>query len=236
MNNLVRWLPAITNTGSYVRGTVARSALGVAGLACLSAVAVGPAAAAQAVPSSAAGPAAAAQQADQRSTKSLEDYTFQAQPNIYYCGPASTRIALSAKGEIKSQDDLAGKLGTTVAGTASAFDITRVLNSELGKDVYKTGEIPTDTARPEEVQRLRTDLRKAIDEDRIPVVNVIGSAVDADNVQRSFPVGHYLTVVGYQDDGDMVKLADPWQPVGDGTYWIQVDELANWAASRGYSA
>ncbi|RGC65362.1 hypothetical protein C5N14_28870 [Micromonospora sp. MW-13] len=28
-------------------------------------------------------------------------------------------------------------------------------------------------------------------------------------------------------DGDQVKIADPWQPVG---------ELAEWTASRGYSA
>ncbi|MEV4202756.1 C39 family peptidase [Micromonospora globbae] len=229
-----RWLPAITS-GSVVRGTVAKSALGVAGLACLGAVAAGAAGVQAAAPAAAATPAAV-QQADKPSAKSLSDYTFQAQPNIYYCGPASTRIALSGQGKLKSQDELAGKLGTTVAGTASAFDITRVLNAELGKDVYKTGEIPTDTVSPDEVQRLKTDLRKAIDENRIPVVNVIGAGVDADGLTRSFPVGHYLTVVGYEDDGSMVKLADPWQPVGDGTYWIQVDELANWAATRGYSA
>ncbi|NJP35806.1 C39 family peptidase [Micromonospora sp. HSS6-12] len=236
MNYPARWLPAITNAGSVVRANVAKSALGVAGMACLGAVAAGPAMAAQAGSGSAAAPIAAVQEADKRSANSVRDYTFQAQPNIYYCGPASTRIALSAKGKIKSQDELADKLGTTFAGTASAFDITRVLNSELGEDVYETGEIPNDTASEDEVQRLESDLRKAVDENRIPVVNVIGSATDADGTARSFPVGHYLTVVGYEDDGNKVKLADPWQPVGDGTYWIAVDELANWAASRGYSA
>jgi hypothetical protein len=86
------------------------------------------------------------------------------------------------------------------------------------------------------VRRLKTDLRQAIDDKRIPVVNVIGSGTEADGLQRSFPVGHYLTVVGYEGDGDKVKLADPWQPVGDVTYWIMVDGLGNRAASRGYSA
>lgn len=207
--------------------------LAVAGLAVLGVVTAGPVTAVQAAPQPTT---ASDHQTDKSSDKRVDNYTFQAQPNIYYCGPASTRIALSAQGKIQSQDELAGKLGTTVAGTASAFDITRVLNDSMGKDVYKTVEIPNNSASPDEVQRMKADLTKAVDEERIPVVNVIGSAVDADGVQRSFPVGHYLTVVAYDGDGDKVKIADPWQPVGDGTYWMTVNDLANWSASRGYSA
>jgi hypothetical protein len=55
-------------------------------------------------------------------------------------------------------------------------------------------------------------------------------------VQRHFPVGHYITVVAYDGDGGRVKIADRWQPVGDGTYWMSVDELTQWSATRGYSA
>lgn len=208
-----------------------RSALGVAGVALAAGVAA-PVTGALAAPSSVPS-VAAVQQAGKTSDKRV-DYRFQEQPNIYFCGPASTRIALSAQGKIQSQDELASKLGTTVAGTASAFDVTRVLNEELGKDVYKTGEIPNDSATADEVRRLKDDLTTAIDNDRVPVVNVIGAGTDADGVSRDFPVGHYLTVVAY--DGDQVKIADPWQPVGDGTYWMSVGELAQWAASRGYSA
>ncbi len=221
MNTLTQWTTART-------AVVRRSALGVAGLALVAAPVTGALAAPSSVPS-----VVAVQQAEKKSDKRV-DYRFQEQPNIYFCGPASTRIALSAQGRIQSQDELASKLGTTVAGTASAFDVTRVLNEELGKDVYKTGEIPNDMATADEVRRLKDDLTTAIDNDRVPVVNVIGAGTDADGVSRDFPVGHYLTVVAY--DGDQVKIADPWQPVGDGTYWMSVGELAQWAASRGYSA
>jgi hypothetical protein len=226
MNTLTRW------TSAGRSAAVRRSALGVAGLALVGSAVAGPAAAVVAAPASAT-PVAA--QADKKSDKRV-DYRFQEQPNIYFCGPASTRIALSAQGEIRSQDELAAKLGTTVAGTASAFDITRVLNETLGKDVYRTGEIPNDTATADEVRRLKTDLTTAIDNERVPVVNVIGSGTDANGVQRDFPVGHYITVVAYDGDGGRVKIADPWQPVGDGTYWMSVDELAQWSATRGYSA
>lgn len=186
MNNPARWISAIT------RPAVAKSALGAAGLALIGTVAVGPATAAQAAGQPTT---TTVDQADKPSDKRVDNYAFQAQPNIYYCGPASTRIALSAQGKIQSQGELADKLGTTVAGTASAFEITRVLNDSLGKDAYKTVEIPNDSASEDEVQRLNADLTKGIDEERIPVVNVIGSAVDAEGVARSFPVGHYITVV-----------------------------------------
>src|SRR5690348_6255911 len=56
-------------------------------------------------------------------------YSFQWQQNYYYCGPAATRIALTARGYYYSQDYLAGQLGTTKYGTNSAADTTRVLNS-----------------------------------------------------------------------------------------------------------
>ncbi|MET8361284.1 C39 family peptidase [Micromonospora sp. NPDC005171] len=225
MNTPTQWTEART-------AVARRSARAVAGVALVAAGLAAPATSALAAPTQV--PSVAAVQMLEKQSDKRVDYRFQEQPNIYFCGPASTRIALSAQGKIQSQDELAAKLGTTVAGTASAFDITRVLNQELGKDVYKTGEIPNDAATADEVQRLKADLSTAIDNDRVAVVNVIGSGTDVDGLSRDFPVGHYVTVVAY--DGDQVKIADPWQPVGDGTYWMSVGELAEWAASRGYSA
>ncbi|ADU09739.1 MULTISPECIES: C39 family peptidase [Micromonospora] len=225
MNNPARRL-SVSHTHNFA---MVRKCVAAAGVALAGMIAAGPATAAYAAPAAAATARAA-------SAKQVNDYTFQAQPNIYYCGPASTRIALSAQGKMEDQDKLASELGTTFAGTASAFEITRVLNDSLGRQMYKTVEIPNESASADEVTRLRTDLTKAIDEQRIPVVNVIGTAVDAEGITRSFPVGHYLTVVGYDSDGGRLKIADPWQPVGDGTYWISAADLANWSASRGYSA
>ncbi|MFR9777000.1 C39 family peptidase [Micromonospora sp. MS34] len=216
-------------------GIVRKGTLGVAGLAFAGGVLAGPGTAAEAAAPQADKPSTAAQPDKSKTDKRAGDYTFEAQPNFYYCGPASTRIALSAQGNLPSQDELAEKLGTTQAGTPSAFDITRVLNEELGAELYRTGELPTDSVTPEQVQRMKADLKAAIDDDRVAVVNVIGAGTDLDGIVRSFP-GHYLTVVAYEGDGERVKIADPWQPVGDGTYWMDVEELANWAASRGYSA
>ena len=160
-------------------------------------------------------------------------YQYEAQPNFYYCGPASTRIALSAEGMTVSQDELAQKLGTTENGTDSALDITRVLNEYTGGK-YKTTEIRDDVATKEQVERLRVDVKSAVDSGRPVVANIRGGAVDVDGVEHSYP-GHYLTVVEYKDNGNTVLIADPASP-NEPTYWMDVTELANWIAGRGYSS
>jgi Peptidase_C39 like family len=239
MTTFGRWLPAITHTSVLGNNALVRKgALGLAGLAVVAGAIAGPATTAHAAPPQPDKPAAAVQQADQSNAvknKNLR-FSYQEQPNVYYCGPAATRIALSAHGNAPSQQQVAKKLGTTQAGTDSVNDVTRVLNQALGKRAYTTTEIPTPSAKTAQVQRLKTDLTNAIDHQRIPVVNVIGTATDTDGGNHSFPTGHYLTVVGYTANGNQVKIADPWQPVGDGTYTMTTTNLANWAATRGYTA
>ncbi|MCZ7440113.1 C39 family peptidase [Micromonospora sp. WMMC241] len=201
---------------------VRRCLLSVAGLAAAGSAVAGPTAAAHAAPTPVKG----------KGDRSA-DYEYQAQPNFFYCGPASARIALSAEGKDVSQDELAAKLGTTESGTDSAIDVTRVLNEYTGGK-YKTTEIRDDVATPGQVERLRADVRAAVDADRPVVANILGGARDVDGVEHYYP-GHYLTVVRYQDDGNTVLIADPARP-DEPTYWMSVTELANWIAGRGYSS
>ncbi|MFU8870913.1 C39 family peptidase [Micromonospora sp. SL4-19] len=212
-----------------------KSMLSVAGLVMSGGVIAGPAVAAHAADANPAAPAAgqgsgkgAGDNGDRRA-----DYQYQAQPNYFYCGPASTRIALSAEGKQVSQDELAQKLGTTVNGTDSAIDITRVLNDYSGGK-YKTTEIRDDVATKDQVEQLRTDVKAAVDQGRPVVANIRGTALDVDGVAHSYS-GHYLTVVEYKDDGHTVLIADPASP-GEPEYWMNVTDLANWIASRGYSS
>lgn len=164
------------------------------------------------------------------------NYQFQWQQNGYYCGPAATRIALSARGYVYSQDYLAGQLGTTVNGTNSAADTTRVLNSLGSTGFYETKWIPGSTATQDEINRLQWDVVYDIDRNYPIVANVVGSAVDTDGDVHSYSGGHYLTVVGYSDNGWTVKLADPADANGYGWYWMTTTRLAIWIAERGYSA
>ncbi|MFI6819902.1 C39 family peptidase [Micromonospora sp. NPDC050187] len=163
------------------------------------------------------------------------DIQYQEQTTFYYCGPAATRIALTARDVVRSQDDLAQRLNTTQSGTNSAADTTRVLNDLVGRDVYRTRTIPGNAATPAQMDRLQADVVRAVGNGYAVVVNIAGSATDVAGGWHSYPGGHYLTVVGYRDNGRTVKIADPANAAA-GSYWMTTIGLAHWAATRGYSA
>ncbi|MTK04827.1 hypothetical protein FF096_22860 [Micromonospora sp. CP22] len=162
-------------------------------------------------------------------------YDHQAQINGYYCGPAAVRNALSAAGIARTQDALASQLGTTFAGTNSAEDTTRVLNAIVKGKPYKTTMIRGGAATPAQMDQLQADVVAAVTDGRGVVVNVAGTATDTDGRWHSFPGGHYVAVVGYKDSGRLVKIADS-ADASYPSYWLSTIDLANWAATRGYSA
>ncbi|WP_328348855.1 C39 family peptidase [Micromonospora sp. NBC_00421] len=161
-------------------------------------------------------------------------YEYQAQTTYYYCGPAAVRNALSAAGIERSQDDLAAQLGTTEMGTNSAEDTTRVLNAVVKGDPYRT-RMFAGTPSDAQAERLRADVVATVTDKRAVVANVVGDVTDLDGGWHSFPGGHYVAVVGYQDNGRIVRIADSADPSLP-AYWVSVTTLANWIATRGYSA
>ncbi|MDG4771982.1 C39 family peptidase [Solwaraspora sp. WMMD792] len=215
-----------------------RSALSVAGLLVAGGVVAGPAAAAQAAPASdtarSTTASASSGSGEWSSEGRLLNTRYERQPNFYYCGPAATRIALTAQGRELSQDEVASRLGTTVAGTDSAEDTTRVLNELTGDDKYRTTAIEASKASQAQIDQLRDDVRATVDDGRAVVANIIGTVSDVDGRTHSYPGGHYVTVVGYGEGGDAVKIADP-AFLGAEHYWVSTETLAHWIATRGYS-
>lgn len=213
--------------------TMRKIALTVAGVAATAGGIAGPAVAAQAAP---AKPAEQAQ-TDRKPTGERElNVRYEAQPNFYYCGPAATRNALSVQGKNIDVAAMAKEMGTTEAGTNSINDITPVLNKETGKkDAYKSVEIRENSADDKQTDKLRTDIVRTIDDSRAVVANIAGTTTDTDGVTHSFEGGHYISVVGYRDGGKTVTIADSANP-DQASYRISVDNLADWIATRGYSA
>ena len=159
------------------------------------------------------------------------------QPNGYYCGPAATRIALSAlKKKAPSHGRLAKQLGTTTAGTNSVADITRVLNKQIGSKRYQATKIPNAKPTPKQVAKLRADIVSSITKGEPVVANIVGTVTDNAGARHSYQGGHYLTVVGYENNGKTVKITDPADRVGSNSYKISTTKLAKWVATRGYSS
>jgi len=236
-NTLPNWLPDVGPKGSR------KAILGIAGLAFVGAGIGGPVAMASGSSTPQTEPVAYVTSASDNvadkmhapSSKAVK-YDYKRQPNFYYCGPAATRIALSTVGHTPSFDDVAKRLGTTVDGTNSAEDTTRALNAMAGGHFYKTHTIPGKTANQKQVDQLSKDVVNALDKDHAVVANIAGTVDDESGATHSYEGGHYLTVVGYANGGQDVKIADPADATGNGSYWLHVGQMANWIATRGYSA
>ncbi|MEH1102961.1 C39 family peptidase [Micromonospora sp. CPCC 205561] len=209
-----------------------KTALTVAGLAFTGGAIAGPVTTAVAAPTGSK-PVSVSQ--DRKHGERELGVRYEAQPNFYYCGPAAARNALSVQGKNIDVDGMAQRMGTTEAGTNSINDITPVLNKETGKDAYQSVEIRDPKADDKQTDKLRTDIVTAIDEGHAVVANIAGTATDTDGVTHSFEGGHYISVVGYRDNGNTVTIADSANPT-QASYRMSVDNLADWIATRGYTA
>ncbi|MEV0136393.1 C39 family peptidase [Dactylosporangium sp. NPDC050688] len=163
-------------------------------------------------------------------------YRFAWQENFYFCGPAATRIALTARSMYPSQSEVAQSLRTTVNGTDSADDTTRTLNAYTKSSFYKSHYITGQSATQAEIDRMQADIVNAIANGYAVVANITGSAVDDKGGSHAYPGGHYIAVVGYSNGGKTVKIADPADALGVGHYTLTTAKLAHWTALRGYSA
>ncbi|MEV0723005.1 C39 family peptidase [Micromonospora purpureochromogenes] len=213
---------------------IRKTALTFAGVAATAGGIAGPALAAHAAPTQGT---TASVSSDRKSHGERElNVRYEAQPNFYYCGPAATRNALSVQGKDIDVDAMAKEMGTTEAGTNSINDITPVLNKETGtKNAYRSVEIRDSKADRKQTDKLRTDIVRTIDDGRAVVANIAGTATDTDGTTHSFEGGHYISVIGYRDGGKIVTIADSANP-DQASYRMSVDNLADWIATRGYSA
>ncbi len=173
------------------------------------------------------------QTADRKGERELR-VDYEAQDTFFYCGPAATRNALSVQGKDIDQHEMAKRMGTTEAGTNSINDITPVLNKETGHDVYRSVTISSPRADDGQTDKLRADIIKTIDDGRAVVANIAGTATDITGTTHSFEGGHYISVTGYRDNGNHVKIADSANP-NTAEYWMTTDTLADWIATRGYA-
>ncbi|MCX5144427.1 MULTISPECIES: C39 family peptidase [unclassified Streptomyces] len=162
---------------------------------------------------------------------------YQVQETGYWCGPAATRIALSARMAPPSQGDLAWQLGTTEAGTDHIGQVTGVLNANLGGGWYETKEMPNDPPTQAQRDLLWYDIVFDIDRNYPLVTNIVAPP---GNQPPGYPsdqtIYHYFTVFGYDEVDRTVLIADPASFSGNQIYWISFDQLATLIPPKGYSA
>ncbi len=162
---------------------------------------------------------------------------YQVQQTGYWCGPAATRIALSARIAAPSQSTLASQLGTTVNGTDWIGQVTGVLNADLGTGWYETKEMPNDPPTQAQRDLLWNDVVLDINNNYPIVANIVAPP---GNQPPGYPsdqtIYHYFTVIGYDDANSTVLIADPASFSGNQIYWLSFDQLATLIPPKGYSA
>ncbi|WP_020391157.1 C39 family peptidase [Kribbella catacumbae] len=187
----------------------------------------------------AANAAAAAKTAPAGATKLDGQVTlaidFQYQETGYWCGPAATRIALSARIAAPSQAHLAADLGTTTNGTDWIGQVTRELNAHIGGGFYETKEMPNDPPSQAQRDRLWWDIVYDIDRNYPIVANIVAPANNHPPGYPNYTIWHYFTVIGYNSNDMTVLIADP-AGFGPATYWLTFNQLATLIPPKGYSA
>ncbi|MEU4196003.1 C39 family peptidase [Kribbella sp. NPDC026611] len=161
---------------------------------------------------------------------------FQYQQTGYWCGPAATRIALSARVSPPSQQQLANELPTTTNGTDWIGQVTRVLNNHVGTGWYETKEMPNDPPTQAQRDLLWRDVVLDIDNNYPIVANIVAPANNHPPGYPNYTIYHYITVIGYDSSDLTVLIADPAGFAPTATYWLTFNQLATLIPPKGYSA
>lgn len=172
------------------------------------------------------------------STQTLKtlNIDFQYQQTGYWCGPAATRIALSARISPPSQQQLANELPTTTNGTDWIGQVTRVLNNHVGTGWYETKEMPNDPPTQAQRDLLWRDVVLDIDNNYPIVANIVAPASNHPPGYPNYTIYHYFTVIGYDSSDMTVLIADPAGFAPTATYWLTFNQLATLIPPKGYSA
>lgn len=220
-------------------GVLAAPGMAVAGEshgAAVSRIAAGPGASAAPVEISRDGARVRTEATETKASKTLE-VDYQVQETGYWCGPAATRIALSARIGPPSQAELADQLGTTENGTDDISQVTDVLNANLGGSDYESKYMPDDPPSQEQKDMLWQDIVGDIDGGLPLVTNIVAPP---GNQPPGYPpdqtIYHYFTVIGYDDANKSVLIADPASFSGNQIYWLSFDQLASLIPPKGYAA
>ena len=164
------------------------------------------------------------------------DIDFEIQQTGYWCGPAATHNALSARIAAPTQQRLANDLRTTVDGTDWIGQVTAVLNNYLDGSPYVTTEMPNDPPSQAQRDRLWHDIVTSIDNNYPVVTNIVAPASNHPPGYPNYTVWHYFTVIGYNMDTGEVFIADSANFSGKTLYWLPFNQLATLIPPKGYSS
>lgn len=182
-------------------------------------------------------------------TKKVLDFVWQGESDYYMCGPSAARMALSSRLKtLPTQTQLADYMGTTTNGTDYVGLVKGALNHYLSITTYDETDLPDDPPSAAQQDALQKHLVASIDAGYALVANVVSGWRPPFYPQGT--IYHYVAVVGYDQSGGKVLIADPAATgCGNGmcgnpssewyqtpkSYWIDTSDLGVWITPKGYT-
>lgn len=168
------------------------------------------------------------------------DKTQLGQDTGFFCGPATTQVLLSSRGQIVDERTLAAELGTDQDGTDYVGLIETVLSRRLNVK-YRSVYLQNDPPTAEQVEAFWRNLRRSVDGGYGVAMNWV---VPPGNRPRgvlgsqspSYPgstVFHYVAALGYDDTARAIWVVDSgfWPR----EYWCSLDQVATLIPPKGYA-
>ncbi len=163
---------------------------------------------------------------------------WEAQPNGYWCGPASVVIALSGFGIDTTQTAMAEQAQTDREGTW-LHQVARL--ADLHSPAGVRYEVTTITRNSQEASysqriRFRDDMVRSIKAGVPGLVNIAATPNEQapEHLARTrgnYTLRHHMPVVGYDQRSNRLLVSDPWTR----PFWVNAYDLADMTVSRGYA-
>lgn len=165
--------------------------------------------------------------------------TWQAQPNGYWCGPASVVIALDAFGISTNQTAMAKQAQTDRDGTW-LHQVARLMDYHSPAGVrYEVTTVPGSSQKASYDQRIRfrDDMVRSIKAGVPGLVNIAATPGEQAPLHRQktggrFTLRHHMPVTGYDANTNRLLVLDPWTR----PFWVDAYQLADMTVTRGYAS
>ncbi len=168
------------------------------------------------------------------------NHDYQVQRYGWNCGPTSTRCALSTRGVLVSQDAIIADINSRIpAGSRVDDDGTDYVDLLLptlrakSKVQYFTRYIKSGNPPTATIDLLWSDMRASIAAGYGCVANIVADPGISPPGYPNYRIWHYIAIVGFDDAGRKLLVADSANFSGINHYWLPVTQLARLIGNQG---
>lgn len=146
------------------------------------------------------------------------------QINSWYCGPATMQSLLKyINGSKRTQQSIAKSMGTWYPYGNDMKELITFINSNQKSYKYRTKNLPS-------LDQFKNDIKSNIVDKKMPIILRI-KIVNMKGVPYNASGGHFMLAIGYDSNGDRIKVMDPFAPRAgkkySNVYYLNTSDVYN---------